>query len=105
MHVGGKDVLPRPLATGRRLLARERCRQPYSAVAIREVRIMNLAGQRGLRAQPRRVRAGNIVIRSFIPLPSRTTIARWSKSTSFTRKRTPSMMRNPVPYNSSPTRR
>jgi hypothetical protein len=40
---------------------------------------------------------GSIVMRSFAPLPSRTTISPRVNSTSFTRSRTPSMMRIPEP--------
>jgi len=40
---------------------------------------------------------GNIVMRSFAPFPSRTTISARSKSTSFTRSRTHSINRIPVP--------
>jgi hypothetical protein len=40
---------------------------------------------------------GNIVWRSLAPLPSRTVISRRSKSTSFTRNRSASIKRMPVP--------
>jgi len=43
---------------------------------------------------------GNITMRSLPPLPLRTTSTRRSKSTSFTRRRNPSLSRMPVLYNS-----
>jgi hypothetical protein len=50
-------------------------------------------------------RAGNIVIRSFAPLPERTTIVPARKSRSCTRSATHSPTRIPLPYNSAATSR
>ena len=41
--------------------------------------------------------AGKVVNRSFSPLPERTVTCFIAKSTSFTRRRTASRMRNPLP--------
>ena len=99
----GEDVLPTRFGRRARIFAGRACgSQTLPWPALRSWPWVASACSICTRSGRRRP-SGSTEMRSFCPLPSRITTCRRANSTSFTRRRTPSMMRMPVPYRRRPS--